>query len=153
MPPIFLLLSSFLIVFGMTNCELWDVILMTLGGHFESLETFWEQFWWMFHSFDPMGSQNDLQWLPGETIMGLGSPKGGHFGIQKWYKIDKISTLEPTLFLNRLFHRNWMTSALKKHDFLPEFSGEVPFWSISCKCMFCFTNMSENRLKMSSKID
>ena len=89
------------------------------------------------------------QGLHEETILGPGSGKGGD--MQKWYKIDTISTLEPTLFLNRLFHRNWMTSALKKHDLLPEFSSEVPFWSISYKVLLLMTNLFENELEMSPK--
>ena len=131
---------------------LWGVIVMVLGGHLLTLETFWEHFCWIFECFDPMGRQNEPKGSPGTDCNCSRSPKGGHFGCQKWCKMDKISTLEPTLFLYRVFHRNWMISALKKHDFLPEFSGEVPFWSISCKCMFCFANMSEIRRNMSSNI-
>ena len=67
---------------------LWGVIVMVLGSYLVTLETLWEHFCWIFECFDPMGRQNEPKGSPGTDCNCSRSPKGGHFGCQKWYKID-----------------------------------------------------------------
>ena len=68
---------------------------MTLGGYFDDFGSFCEHFWLIFRALDHFEHPDDPQGPPGETRLGPGSPKGGHFGYQNPYKIDKISTSEP----------------------------------------------------------
>ena len=68
---------------------------MTLGGYFDDFGDILEHVWSIFQYLDPMGHQNEPQGPPEEAISAPGSPKGGHFGYQNPYKIDKISTSEP----------------------------------------------------------
>ena len=84
----------------MMFCDFGDVIFTTLGGYFDDMGSFWEHFYSIFRALDQFEHPDDPQGPPEETIVGPGSPKGGHFGYQNPYKIDKISTLEPVRFLN-----------------------------------------------------
>ena len=68
---------------------------MTLGGYFDDFGSLCEHFWLIFRALDHFEHPDDPQGPPDQSIVGPGSPKGGHVGYQKSYKIDKISTSEP----------------------------------------------------------
>ena len=116
-----------------------------------TLDSCWEYFWSIIRGLDPMGHQNEPQGLPGTDLHYPRSPKGAHFGYQKSFKIDKITPLEATRFLNRFFHENWMTSALKKHDFSSRIPTVRSFSSSSYKSLFFDRKMSENLLRIPPK--